>query len=187
MKKNNALHSWRIPLFVLALVCMGVVGFVVYHSWTKGQLDDSEILDLSLVKPVEMSSHRNALQSQEEPYHYDFFTLLEEPVPVRTLPTIELPENPAIAAKARRGTANMNKLTGKFAVQVSSFRNATDAQTLVRQLNVQGYHAVVVSETVNGQGWYRVRVDGGAKREVAENLQATIQKKTGLKGFVVTL
>ena len=187
MKKNNTLHSWRIPLFVLALVCIGVIGFVVYHSWTKGQLDDSEILDLSLVKPVEMSSHRNALQPQEAPYHYDFFTLLEEPVPVRTLPTIDLPENPAIAAKARRGAANMNKLTGKFAVQVSSFRNATEAQTLVRQLNVQGYHAVIVNDKANGQNVYRVCIDGGSKREQAESLQAQVLKKTGLKGSVVSL
>ena len=185
--KKSALHAWRVPLFVLTLVCVGIVGLLVYQSWSKGRIDESEILDLSLVKPIEISSHRTALQTQDEPYHYDFFALLEQPVPVRTLPNIELPENPAIAAKAKRGAANMNKLSGKFAIQVSSLKNAADAQTLVRQLNVQGFHAVIVNETANGQTWYRVRIDGGAKREQAETLQAQIQKKTGLKGFVVTL
>ena len=187
MKEKNGLQSWRIPLFAFSLVIIGLAGFGVYHSWSKGRLDESEIIDLSLVKPVEMSAHRTALQVEEQPYHYEFFALLDEPVPMRTLPEIDLPENPAIAAKAKRGAANMNKLTGKFAVQVSSYKNASEAQTLVRQLNVQGYHAVIVNEKANGQNWYRVRIDGGSKREQAESLQAQVQKKTGMKGLVVAL
>ncbi|MBQ9817116.1 MAG: SPOR domain-containing protein [Proteobacteria bacterium] len=179
------LSSWRIPLVVFAFVCVGILTFGAVQFWAKGRLPDSEVLDLSFAQTIQKDTHRAALQPQiDEPYHYDFFTLLEQPVPDRALPEFEMEQNPAIRAKARH---SLNKLSGKYAIQVSSFKSASDAQTLVRQLNVQGYHAVVVSETVNGQGWYRVRVDGGAKREVAENLQATIQKKTGLKGFVVTL
>ena len=179
------LGSWRMPLVVLVFVSLGVVGFLFFQSWARGQLAEPEILDLSLVRDMQMKSHRAFLQTQEdEPYHYDFFTLLEQPVPVRALPELNMEQNPALIAKNKHLS---NKLTGKFAVQVSSFKNAADAQTLVRQLNVQGYHAIVVNETVKGQGWYRVRIDGGSKREAAETLQANIEKKTGMKGFVVTL
>ena len=181
----SRLQSWRLPLVVLVFVCLGVIGFFVFQSWARGQLAEPEILDLSVVRDMQMKSHRVSLQSQEdEPYHYDFFTLLEQPVPVRALPKLDLEQNPALIAKNKH---NGNRLTGKFAVQVSSFKNAGDAQTLVRQLNAQGYHAVIVNETVKGQGWYRVRIDGGSKRESAESLQANIEKKTGMKGFVVTL
>ena len=186
-KKQGGLRSWLAPLFVLALVCVCMVGFVVYQSWSKGRLDDAEILDLSLVKPIEISSHHGSGNEQAEAYHYDFFALLDQPVPVRPLPSIELAENPALAVKSKHGAANMNKLMGKFAVQVSSYTDASEAQMLVRQLNVQGYHAVIVNERSNGKIWYRVRIDGGSKREDAETIQAQVQRKTGLRGYVVSL
>ena len=184
--KTNKLRAWRIPLCVFFLVCIGIATFCLVQFWAKGGLPESGILDLSLAQSIhDDSTRRPTLHTQiDEPYHYDFFTLLEQPVPVRALPDMELEQNPALRAKQHH---TLNKLSGKFAIQVSSFKNASDAQTLVRQLNVQGYHAVVMTETVNGQGWYRVRIDGGAKREQAESLQANIQKKTGLKGFVVSL
>ena len=183
--KSDILRAWRLPLVIFTLICIAVIGFTGYQVWTKGRLPDPELLDLQFARDIQENTHRTALQPQiDEPYHYDFFTLLEQPVPDRALPDLELAQNPALRAKARGG---INRLSGKFAIQVSSFKNAGDAQTLVHQLNVQGYHAIVVAESVNGQGWYRVRVDGGAKREQAENLQANIEKRTGLKGFVVAL
>ena len=183
--RSDKMGKWRLPLAILALICFGILAFACVQIWTKGRLPETDILDIQLAREMRADSHRATLQPQEdEPYHYDFFTLLEQPVPDRPLTKMALAENPVLKAKAN---GSVNKLNGKFAVQVSSFRNAADAQALVRQLNVQGYHAVVVSESVNGQGWYRVRVDGGAKREQAESLQANIQRKTGLKGFVVSL
>lgn len=182
---TNKLKAWRIPLIVFTFVCIGIMTFGIVQFWAKGHIPESDILDISIAQTIKNDSPRAALKNQaDEPYHYDFFTLLEQPVPDRALPELELEQNPAIKAKARH---SLNKLSGKFAIQVSSFKNAADAQTLVRQLNVQGYHAVVTTDNADGQGWYRVRVDGGVKREQAETLQANIQKKTGLKGFVVSL
>ena len=182
---TNKLKSWRIPLIVFAFVCIGILAFGIVQFWAKGHIPESDILDLSIAQTIQNNGPRAALKQQvDEPYHYDFFTLLEQPVPDRALPEMELEQNPAIKAKARH---SLNKLSGKFAIQVSSFQNASDAQTLVRQLNVQGYHAVVTTDSAEGHSWYRVRVDGGSKRELAESLQANIQKKTGLKGFVVSL
>lgn len=180
--KFEKIRAWRLPLIVLAVVILGIASFLCVHFWSKGHLSEPDILDLSIAQELQNNNRHVSLQSQiDEPYHYDFFTLLEQPVPNRPLPDFEMEENPALKAKMRH---SLNKLTGKFAIQVSSSRSATDAQTLVRELNAQGYHAVVISDA---NGWYRVRVDGGAKREQAEIMQAAIQKKTGLKGFVVAL
>lgn len=181
--KFEKIRAWRLPLIVLVVVVVGIVSFLGVHFWSKGHLSEPDILDLSIAQTIQDNTNRHvSLQSQiDEPYHYDFFTLLEQPVPDRPLPELELEQNPAMKAKMRH---SLNKLTGKFAIQVSSSRSATDAQTLVRELNAQGYHAVVISDA---NGWYRVRIDGGSKRETAETLQAAIQKKTGLKGVVVGL
>lgn len=182
---HGKFRAWRIPLIVFAFVCIGIITFGVVQFWSKGHIPEAGIIDLSLAQTIQQDRKRAALKPQiDEPYHYDFFTLLEQPVPERELTELELEQNPAIKAKARH---SLNKISGKYAVQISSFKTASDAQTLVRQLNVQGYHAVIMTDSVDGQGWYRVRVDGGSKKEQAESLQANIAKKTGLKGFVVTL
>ncbi len=184
--KNEKLAAWRIPLLVFAFICVGILAFALVQGWAKGQLPESDIIDISLAQQMPQKSKRAALRTQtDEPYHYDFFTLLEQPVPDRVLPEFESDKkNPAIRAKQRNC---MHKLCGKFAIQVASFKSAADAQTLVRQLNVQGYHAVVFHDSVNGQNWYRVRTEAGSKREQAETQLAIIQKKTGIKGSVVTL
>ncbi|MBR4984571.1 MAG: SPOR domain-containing protein [Proteobacteria bacterium] len=180
--KLEKIRAWRLPLIVFVVVVVGIASFLCVHFWSKGHLSEPDILDLSIAQTISETNRHASLQSQiDEPYHYDFFTLLEQPVPDRPLPDFEAEENPAIKAKMRH---SLNKLTGKFAIQVFSSQSAHKAQTTVRELNALGYHAVVISDA---NGWYRVRVDGGVKREQAETLLATIQKKTGLKGVVVAL
>ncbi|MBQ9394533.1 MAG: SPOR domain-containing protein [Proteobacteria bacterium] len=183
--QHGKFRAWRIPLIVFAFVCIGIISFGVIQFWSKGHIPETDVIDLSLTQTIQQNNHRATLKPQiEEPYHYDFFTLLEQPVPERELTELDLEQNPAIKAKARH---SLNKISGKYAIQVSSYKNASDAQTLVRQLNVEGYHAVIMTDSVDGQNWYRVRVDGGSKKEQAETLQANIAKKTGMKGLVVAL
>ena len=183
--QHGKFRAWRIPLIVFAFVCFGIITFGVIQFWSKGHIPEADVIDLSLTQTIQQDRKRAALKPQiDEPYHYEFFTLLEQPVPERELTELDLEQNPAIKAKARH---SLNKISGKYAIQISSYKNSSDAQTLVRQLNVQGYHAVVTTDNVGGQSWYRVRVDGGSKKEQAETLQANIAKKTGLKGFVVAL
>lgn len=182
---GNKKSTWRLILCIFLLACCSVVAFVFVQSWMKGRLHEPDLFDISALQKNVQHPQRLALKPQsDEPYHYDFFTLLDQPVPDRAIPEIDLGQNPALKAKQRHA---LNKISGKFAVQVASLQNAGDAQTLVRQLNVQGYHAVIVNETNDGSSLYKVRIDGGLKRETADNLQATIQQKTGLKGFVVSL
>ena len=175
--------SWRLPVCVFLIVFTAILGFVFVQSWIKGRIPEPALLDMQLAQHTKHA--RASLHPQsDEPYHYDFFALLDKPVTDHHIPDFELAQNPAIKAKARHA---LKKITGKFAVQVSSFKNASDAQTLARQLNAQGFYAVSVPENIKGETWYRVRIDGGAQREQAESLVAKVQKKTGIKGFVVSL
>lgn len=176
--------SWRLPLYVFGIVCFGIAAFIFVQSWFKGRLPEAAILDINLMQEVNAQPRAALSPISDESYHYDFFSLLDQPVPERTVAEISLPENPAIKAKARR---SLNRLTGKYAIQVASMKNAASAQNLVRELNAQGYHAVVFDDAVNGSTLYRVRIDGGVKKEQAELLQAAIQKRTGLKGSLVSL
>lgn len=182
---GNKKSTWRLIFIVFGLACFCVAGFVFIQSWSKGRIAEPELFDLSVIQS-NMNRHqqRTLKPVTDEPYHYDFFTLLDRPIADREIPEIDLGQNPALKAKQRHA---LDKLSGKFAIQVASLQSANDAQTLVRQLNVQGYHAVIVNDSVNGTNWFRVRIDGGIRREQAETLQANIEKKTGLKGFVVTL
>ena len=181
--KSEKLNSWRVPFVIFAIVCVGIVAFVLIQSWSKGRISEPDILDLSLVQTIHDDTHHKSLVPQgDEPYHYEFFSLLDEPVPVRVLPELEAKENPALKAKYRQG---LNKLSGKYAIQLPSFRHASEALSVVRDLNVAGHHAIVVNESSNGP--YRVRVEGGVNRESAENVLLAVEKSTGLKGSVVGL
>ncbi len=182
---GNKKSAWRLILTVFLLACCAVAAFVFIQSWIKGRISEPELFDLSAIQSnIGDSRPRTLKPISDEPYHYDFFTLLDQPIADREIPEIDLGQNPALKAKQRRA---LDRLSGKFAVQVASLQSAGDAQTLVRQLNVQGYHAVIVNDEADGVSRYRVRIDGGLKREQAESLQSAIEKKTGLKGFVVTL
>ena len=182
---GNKKSTFRLILTVSVLAICGVVAFVIVQSWMKGRISEPELFDLSAIQSNIHDNQRRALKPiADEPYHYDFFTLLDQPIADRDIPEIDLGQNPALKARQRHA---LDRLSGKFAIQVASLQSANDAQTLVRQLNVQGYHAVIFNDSVNGATWYRVRIDGGISREQAETLQATIEKKTGLKGFVVSL
>ncbi|MCL2325065.1 MAG: SPOR domain-containing protein [Proteobacteria bacterium] len=178
----------RISLLIIGSVVAVAAVFAITQLFLKGHVANGQLsLDIEGAITPHKTKRRNHETGPAEPYHYDFFALLDQPAPMRTLPEVSTEQNPALAARAKGVRPGNLKLTGKYAVQVSSFQSAQEAQNLVRELQAQGYLAVIVNETVDGKGWYRVRIDGGKQRQQAEQLQATIQKKTGLKGFVVTL
>ncbi len=180
MKREN-LKSWRVPIIVITLVCLGIGAFILVQCWNRGRLPNSEVLDLSIAQTIQENTHRGSLSPQvEETYHYEFFELLEQPVPDRALPELEMKQNPAITAKYRQG---LNRLAGKFAIQLAVFKSSSDAQSLVRDLNVTGYHAIVIDTGGN----YVVRVEAGSKRETAESVLLAVEKSTGYHGAVVSL
>ena len=187
---SNRWGLFHIALLVFGAVLLASMAFGVSQFFIKGHVKQKLSLGVDIENVLNARSLKLALshENTDEPYHYDFFALLDQPVPIRTLPDIALAENPGLKTRGMPKRQPEQILKGKFAVQVSSFQNPKDAQTLAKELQTQGYTAVVVDESVEGKGkWFRVRIDGGLKRQHAEQMQAKLEKNTGLKGFVVTL
>ena len=185
--KEGRWGVFRVFLVVISVVLIGSAIFAGSQFVLRGHADDTIGLDLENALKPQSLKDRTLRTETNEAYHYDFFTLLEQPVAVRNLEDADLTHSFALRAKSRGIKLNDVKLSGKYAIQVSSFKNASGAQALVRDLIAQGYLAAVVNETVDGKGWYRVRIDGGKQREQAEELQGAIARTTGLKGFIVAL
>lgn len=188
--KSNRWGLFHIALLVFGTVLVASMAFGVSQFFIKGHVKQKLVLGVDIQDVLNARSLKLSVtpENVDEPYHYDFFALLDQPVPVRTLPEIVLEENPGLKTRGMPKRQPEQVLKGNFAVQVSSFQNPKDAQALAKDLQSQGYTAVVVDESIEGKGkWFRVRIDGGKKRQHAEQMQAKLEKNTGLKGFVVTL
>lgn len=73
-----------------------------------------------------------------------------------------------------------------WVVQVGSFNNRGNALSLQKKLRKQQYPAFVEFVKKGEGGVYRVRVGPEVSRDKAEGLATTIQKKTGIKGVVMS-
>ena len=174
----------RVFCLVLGVILVGMLIFAGSQFVLRGHVDEALAIDLEKHLYPETQTGRQLSNQQAEPYHYDFFTLLDQPVPERALPELDLPQNPALRTRVK---VSELKLSGNYAIQVSSFTSSSDALALARELQSQGYLAVIVNDVVDGKGRYRVRIDGGKQRENAEQIQAALARKTGFKGMIVTL
>jgi len=90
---------------------------------------------------------------------YDFFTVLEE-VEV-AVPEKELRQQAKTEAKQPADkTAIQEKTSGKgnYIIQVGSFRNPKDAESMKAQLAFLGATAHIQKVTINDKTWQRVRV-----------------------------
>lgn len=174
----------RVFMLVLGVIFVGMLIFAGSQFVLRGHVDQALTIDIEKRLHPETPDGQRGMVRQAEPYHYDFFTLLDQPVPERALPELDLPQNPALKTRVK---VSELKLSGNFAIQVSSFSSSSDALALARELQSQGYLAVIVNDVVDGKGRYRVRIDGGKQRENAEQIQAALARKTGFKGMIVTL
>lgn len=187
---SNRWGLFRIALLIFGTVLLASIVFTASQLYIKGHVKQKLSLDVDIENVLNARSLKLTMphENVDTAYHYDFFSLLDQPVPVRTLPDIVLEENPGLKTRGMPQRKAKQELKGKFAVQVSSFQNPTDAYALAKNLQRQGYAAVVVDESIKDKGtWFRVRIDGGKERQHAEHMQAKLEKNTGLKGFVVTL
>jgi cell division protein FtsN len=90
---------------------------------------------------------------------YDFYTVLEE-VEV-AVPEKELRQQAKTEAKQPAAkTAMTSKSSGKgnYIIQVGSFRNPKDAESMKAQLAFLGASAHIQKVTINDKTWQRVRV-----------------------------
>lgn len=71
-----------------------------------------------------------------------------------------------------------------YTVQIASTQDKEKAEKLVIDLIGQGYDAYSYEADLNGKVYYRVRCGRFSSRQEASDYGQTIEKKTGLKGFV---
>ena len=73
-----------------------------------------------------------------------------------------------------------------YFVQVASFRQKANAQSLMRRLKEKGYEVRIVQVTLGkGKKWWRVKVGGFAERGEAERVKGALEKE-GFEGIKVT-
>lgn len=181
----------KLFFLIVGIVMLSCVIFIAGNYIARGHADEtfaSTDIENIINNTAKKSAQLSMQLEVDAPYHYEFFSILDQPVAKKNLPEYQLEQNPAIALKYRRGIKVKDlKLYGNYAIQVASFTKASDAQDTVRTLQTQGYLAVIINDSANGKPIYRVRIDGGKQRESAEQLQAVIAKRTGMKGFVVAI
>jgi DedD protein len=74
-----------------------------------------------------------------------------------------------------------------WAVQVNAYPDERSAQTLVKKLQEKGYDAYMVTTSIKGRTWYRVRVGYLTTREEAKELQETLKSQESFtKAFMVS-
>lgn len=110
-------------------------------------------------------------------------------------PDIKDPEKPEADVKpGPRGAAEAGETSSgssttrldNFMVQVASYAQSEKARSLLTTLSGHGYAGTVIRADLGERGvWFRVRVGPYRGREKAREAQVALQKKEGLKGYVV--
>ncbi|MBU0993615.1 MAG: SPOR domain-containing protein [Proteobacteria bacterium] len=74
---------------------------------------------------------------------------------------------------------------GRYTIQVAAFRQADDADRLVKKLSSKGYHAYRSIGKVTDKGiWFRVRIGAYGKREQAKPVLERLEKDK-IKGILL--
>lgn len=73
-----------------------------------------------------------------------------------------------------------------WVIQLGSFTNQINAESLVSKLQLEGYPAYIEELIDNSESIYRVRVGPELNREDAEKLQQTLISHTGIKGIILS-
>jgi DedD protein len=102
-----------------------------------------------------------------------------------TLKSEKTADEPAKAPESTAAPAiKPSNVTG-WVVQVGSFSKKSNAENLRNKLRNMGMASFVVTGKSNNKTVYRVRVGPEINRSDAEQVQATIKKKTKLNGLVM--
>jgi len=73
-----------------------------------------------------------------------------------------------------------------WVIQLGSFTNQINAESLVNKLQLEGYPAYIEELIDNSESIHRVRVGPELNREDAEKLQQTLVSHTGIKGIILS-
>lgn len=88
------------------------------------------------------------------------------------------PESKAVAKKEKEATVQ----SGRYTVQVVSFREKEKAESLSKKIRGFGYTPQIAKTDISGKGqWYRVTVEGFETKQAAEKAVETLTSK--IKGL----
>jgi len=92
------------------------------------------------------------------------------PAPQTTPQQPAEPQRTAPAQPAAKPTAKPAPKPSGYLVQVASYSNRKDAETLRSRLSAKGYSAKVSETTLEGKTWYRVRIGRHLDKESATTI-----------------
>jgi cell division protein FtsN len=78
---------------------------------------------------------------------------------------------------------NKDKVCSAFYLHVGSFKNAENAETLVRTIKKEDQNALKVREEVSGEHWYRVYIGSYEDESEAKRAGSQLKKKGLISGF----
>ena len=167
--------------------------------------DEGPVPKIPLLASSEKSSTATGPASEQEMTFYD--TLTKNPpadqtgAPAKT-PEVQSEKEPVKTAKVRepprrsreapakssqpRAKMSAKKNATIWAVQVKAFTRGGDAQVLASKLKGKGYDAYVVSTTIRGKTWHRVRVGRLSTRTEARSLLERLKTREKFTGAIIT-
>lgn len=101
--------------------------------------------------------------------------------PSSASPSLSSKKNPGIS------TAKINANNGKYAVQLATFQQQSNAVTLINKLKNKGFKATINKVTSNNGPIYKVLVGQVQNKMQAQNLKEQLARIMHLQGFVVAI
>lgn len=173
--KTSRSPTW-LWLLTGILLGLGISTWAVLQGYIPQPKQNSENKQPLPVPNKPGKDNKQAILDNDKPAskkpRYDFFTVLEE-VEV-AVPEKELRQQAKTEAKQPTDkTAVQKKITGKgnYIIQVGSFRNPKDAESMKAQLAFLGATAHIQKVTINDKTWQRVRVGPYSSASEVENMR----------------
>lgn len=164
-KKGSGGAVWLLMGVVIGL-SLAIVGYVKFE----GRIKAPEAL-VAVLQPKAPQQKAPAVLAQAKP-KFEFYSLL---------PKMEVEVAHQATAKPSLSTPietpALQKV--KFRLQLASFKQFSDADSLKAKLTLEGYKLEIAAITLpSGEIWYRVRTPVLNDRSTALNLQKKLQKQS---------
>jgi cell division septation protein DedD len=92
----------------------------------------------------------------------------------------------APASTSQHAVAKVPSPSAGYRVQVGSFRDRQQADSLMHRLTQKGYRVAIQPTTIPGKGvWYRVQVGGFPERGTADRLVQQLATQERVAGVVI--
>lgn len=162
-------------VLLLVGVCIGLCLAVVGYIKGEGRIKTPAALAAVLEDKKAPQQKHPALLTHAKP-KFEFYSLL----PKMEVDVAQPTANPS-AAKTPKTAQTMDSTTlskAKFRLQLASFRQFSDADSLKARLAMEGVKLEIAAITLpSGEIWYRVRTPVLSDKDTALNLQKKLQKQ----------